>query len=445
MFEVTANDIASLTDEDLRSLIGRLCESVMRRRGISAACVTWGGHQDASDGGIDVRVELPANLEAEGFIPRSATGFQVKAETMPRSKILSEMKPNGILRPAICRLAARSGAYIIVSSKDSVSETALQDRLDAMAEAVSGDPNAGALRLAFYDRRMLETWLRDHAGTILWVRERIGKPLEGWSSYRAWTLAPAGTAGEFFLDDKPRIRRNRQNTTPTLSVAQGIDAIRNILRSPRGIVRLVGLSGVGKTRLVEALFDTKVGERSLNPELAAYTNLSHNPTPPPVALASELIAMRMQAILIVDNCSPELHRSLSEQCRISDSTLSVITNEYDITEDQPEGTDVFILEEASAHLTADVLRNRFPALSSLDAERIAEFSGGNYRIAIALAEKIDKDESIAQLSDLALFIRLFQQRHEPDEALYSAAQALSLVYSFDGENVSNEANRNSRS
>ena len=86
-----------------------------------------------------------------------------------------------------------------------------------------------------------------------------------------------------------------------------------------------------------------------------------------------------------------------------------------------------------------MLRNRFPALSSLDTQRIAEFSGGNCRIAIALAERIDKDESIAQLTDLALFIRLFHQRHQPDDALYSAAQALSLVYSLDGENVSDQS------
>ncbi len=438
MFEVTANDIAMLTDEYLRSLVGRLCESQLRRRGISPSCVTWGGHQDAKDGGIDVRTELPPNLEGEGFIPRPVTGFQVKAEEMSASKILHEMKPKGVLRPAICELAARSGAYIIVSSRDSVSDTALRDRLDAMAEAVDGIPNARALRLDFYDRRRIETWLRDHTGTALWVRERIGKPLQAWSSYGAWSYQSAGTAAEFFLDDEPRVRTTQQKTKPTLSVIEGIHAIRDTLRSPGGVVRLVGLSGVGKTRLVQALFDARVGERSLDPDLAAYTNLSNNPNPSPIALASELIATRKRAILVADDCSPELHRSLSEQCRLPDSSLSVITIEYDIREDQPEGTDVFILEATSVHLTDKLIRNRFPELSQVDAGKIAEFSGGNGRIAIALASRIGKNESIAQLSDGGLFRRLFQQTNQPDEALYSAAQALSLVYSFEGENVANE-------
>src|SRR5882762_8686935 len=132
MFEITADDIALLNDEDLRSLVGRLCESEMRRRGISPSCVTWGGNQNAGDGGVDVRVALPPHVETEGFIPRPNTGFQVKAEDTPPSRILSEMRPHGMLRPAIRELVDNSGSYIIVSSKGSTSDVALQNRRQAM-------------------------------------------------------------------------------------------------------------------------------------------------------------------------------------------------------------------------------------------------------------------------------------------------------------------------
>lgn len=60
MFEITGNDIAQLNDEDLRSLVGLLCESEVRRRGLPTSSVTWGGDQRAVDGGVDVRVALPA-------------------------------------------------------------------------------------------------------------------------------------------------------------------------------------------------------------------------------------------------------------------------------------------------------------------------------------------------------------------------------------------------
>ena len=203
-------------------------------------------------------------------------------------------------------------------------------------------------------------------------------------------------------------------------------------------MRLVGLSGVGKTRLLQALFDDRLGEQSLDPSLVIYTNLVTTPNPQPAALVSELINTGKRAIFAVDNCPPDLHQHLSEACHSNRSLLSLITVEYDIREDQPEGTDVFALEAASVNLTERLIRHRFPGLSQLDARRIADFSGGNSRIAIALAARVDKDESIAQLSDQDLFGRLFHQRNQPDEAFMSAAQALSLVYSFEGENVSND-------
>ncbi len=438
MFEITSEDIALLDDVNLRSLVGRLCESEMRRHGISPSCVTWGGDQKAADGGIDVRVELPPNVEIKGFIPRPNTGFQAKAEDTPPSKILSEMRPNGDLRPAIRELADKSGAYILISSIGSTSDIALQKRREAMAEAISDLPNSGNLALDFYDRKRLETWLRDHSGIVLWVREKIGRPIRGWSSFGAWAYDPDGPSSEYLLDGELRIKTQTKTEKPTLSVTEGIRGLRGILGSPGGIVRLVGLSGVGKTRLVQALFDSRVSENSLDPDLAVYTNFADGPDPSPTALASELIDTHRRAILVIDNRPPDLHQSLSEVCRSPGSQLSLITIEYDIREDLAEGTDVFLLDVASINLTENLIRRRFPRLSSVGARRIADFSGGNARIAIALAERIEKDEPIAKLSDEELFRRLFQQRHQPDEALFSAAQALSLVYSFEGENISND-------
>jgi hypothetical protein len=76
-----------------------------------------------------------------------------------------------------------------------------------------------------------------------------------------------------------------------------------------------------------------------------------------------------------------------------------------------------------------------PAVSQVDADTVARFSDGNARIALALASTVDKSESLAGLNDEALFLRLFDQRHQHDSALLSIAEVLSLVYSFDGESV----------
>ncbi len=108
----------------------------------------------------------------------------------------------------------------------------------------------------------------------------------------------------------------------------------------------------------------------------------------------------------------------------------MLTIEYDIREDQPEGTGVLSLEPASADLIISLLCTRFTQLTDIDAKRIADFSGGNARIAIALASTVRQYESISHLKDEQLFKRLFHQRHQEEHSLVQAAQILSLVYSF---------------
>lgn len=433
MFEITGEDIAQLNDGDLRSLVALLCEAELRSRGLATAAVTAGGNQDAPDGGIDVRVALSPESAIDGFVPRRDTGFQVKVPEMPRGEILREMKPSGVIRPAVKELADRSGAYIIVSSTASTSDSALNDRRAAMAEAISSLPNAASLALDFYDRDRLATWVRNHPGLIPWVRQRIGRALEGWQSYGAWAYDPKGVAGEYLVDESVRIRTGEKDDGDGLRPLAGIERIRNILRWPGRVVRLVGLSGVGKTRLAQALFDERVGESALASDAAIYTNLSDGPNPQPIGLASDLIAANSRAVLIVDNCPPDLHRRLSELCRAAGSRLSVLTIEYDIRDDQQEGTEVFKLEPSSKELMQKLIGQRFTAVSLVDAGTIAEFSGGNARVAMALAGTVKKGDTITGLKDEDLFRRLFHQNQQPDENLLRIAQACALLYSFQGE------------
>lgn len=438
MFEITGDHIAELTDEDLRGLIGMLCEAEMRRRGLPVSAVTWGGDQNAKDGGLDVRVSLPAITLIDGFILRPSTGFQVKKSDMPRGAVIEEMRPKGVIRPSIAALAEESGAYVMVSADGSTTDAALKDRREAMAEAMQGVPHADKLALDFLDRGRLATWVRDHAGIIPWVRKKIGKVIPGWHPYGAWSHAPDANNPDYLADDAARIRTGTQDEGDGFSAIDGINRIRDALRTPGQVVRLVGLSGVGKTRLLEALFDEKIGANALDPALAAYTDVADTPDPQPPSLAADLLAEHRRMILVIDNCPADLHRKLSEIVRVSGSTLSVITVEYDIREDQPEGTDVFSLEASSNDLIEKLIARRFPQLSHVDGQTIAEFSGGNARIAIALAGTVEKDETIAGLSDANLLVRLIQQRHPPDESLLLIAQACSLVYSFQGHDLEGE-------
>lgn len=117
--------------------------------------------------------------------------------------------------------------------------------------------------------------------------------------------------------------------------------------------------------------------------------------------------------------------------------MSVLTIEYDIRDDQPEGTEVVKIDAASPELIEQLVERRYHGLSQVDARTIGRFSDGNARIAIALAETVRRKDSLSGLSDDDLFQRLFWQRHipSPDSALLRAAAVCALVYSFDGETL----------
>lgn len=434
IFDVTPDHIMRLDDTDLRLLVGRLAEQEVRRSGFSAAAVTYGGEQDAPDGGIDVRVDLPAG-DIDGFVGRGQAGFQVKAQDMPSKAIVKEMRPKGVLRPAIIDLAAAGGAYVIVSSKGSVTDLALRERRAAMRQAVQDLELGEHLRLDFYDRRRLATWVNEHPGLSAWVRERVGLLLSGWQGFGDWSSSPVLIDEDYLADDHLRLNGAALGKDEGVGVVEGLAKLREILVLPAGAVRLVGLSGVGKTRLVQALFDDRLGSQALDPALAVYTDLADNPDPVPLELLGRIEHLASPCVLIVDNCGIELHRKLVARMQLSGAPVSLVTVEYDISDDAPEHTDVIRLEPASARTIEDLLKRRYPKLSGPEFETIARFSEGNFRIALALAETARAGESLANLNDGDLFRRLFRQRNTDDPALYRAAMACSLVYSFDGETL----------
>ncbi|MEA2895136.1 MAG: hypothetical protein QOJ84_751, partial [Bradyrhizobium sp.] len=320
MLEITGNDIALLSDEDLRSLVGRLCESELRSRGLSTSAVTWGGNQNAADGGIDVRVRIKDGTPPGGFVPRVSIGFQVKKTDFTPGLITPEMRPLGQLRASISDLIDERGAYIIASSGSDTSDSAWTDRLNAMRSAVADKTGHAEVHLDFYDRNRLATWTRSHPGLVVWIRQKVGRGISGWQPYSSWAVSPDGVQDEYLLDDKARLHIGITDEKG-IDIAQGIERLRDTLRGVRGVVRLVGLSGVGKTRLVQALFDARVG---------------------------------------------------------------------------------------------------------------------NARVALALANTLERHESVAGLQDEELFKRLFHQRQDHDDNLLKAAQACALLYSFQGEALSGD-------
>ena len=428
MFEISEDKLLQLSASDLRELVARLCKAELTSRGAPSSAVKWGGAHTAPDGGLDVDCDIKDQPYEGDFVPRARTGIQVKKSTMPPSKIPGEMSPDGTLRPLFSELAGAKGCYVIVSLADDPAGTWPSERTKAMRDQVRSLPNHNDLRLEFYGRRHLADWLRNHPAVQLWARKKLGIATSGWKRFERWTTTPSADSDELICEPGvvisiPGKRKEK------LAIDEGIDEIRELIRDSNKAVRIIGLSGVGKTRIVQALFEDSIGTTPLDPNLAIYADLGAAPSPSALELAEQLVLEGRQAVLVLDNCPSATHTQLAALVDES-PRLDLITVEYDVREDKPESTDVVRIDAEGTGVAYALVKRRYPALSQINAERIAKFSDGNARLALVLADAVDESESLSDFSNTHLFDRLFFQAGAADINLREAAEVLSLVYSF---------------
>ncbi|MBO9457079.1 hypothetical protein J7376_17595 [Paracoccus sp. R12_1] len=439
VFDIPPHRLVDLNDEDLRELLARLCEAERERQGGHRNEVRWGGNQTAADGGLDVVVEPLGSFVPVSPLARRYAGIQVKVADLATAAIKDEMRYGGSLRPAISALAARSGSYLIASARANCSESMLKRRVDAMRAAVADDPNEANLELSFLDRNAISRWVSAHPSVAAWLRKRLTLPfLAGWQPFGRWSSTPEGESDDLICEGGLIFRIGRHDLIR--NVPEALDAIRTLVRDGNGSVRIAGLSGIGKSRIVQALFEPVGDVTELSTSHAIYTDLGHSPEPTPMIMLEALIERDAPAILVVDNCPPCTHQALARRLAERPGPVRLITVEYDVRTDRPEQTDVIRVEAEGSDIVEALLRRRRGYLSSADAQRLAELAQGNARLGFALAHAAPQTGTLSAFEDSVLFDRLFWQREGRNEELARAAEVLSLVYSFevDGEEAPDE-------
>lgn len=382
----------------------------------------------APDGGVDVRVTISSGEFDGDFVPRLDTVFQAKAKSMQPAEIRDEMLENGTPSPIVKELVEAGGAYIIASTED-CSPPSYARRIEAMRRSVESLPEAGSLQLDFYDRSRLHRWLRQYPSVHVWLRGALGRPLSGWHAFGRWSATPTDADDTLILEEGVTVNVPSAGKNG-LTLEEALPVVRHLISSSGKPIRITGLSGVGKSRFVQALFEEGVGEGALDRTSVIYTDIGDQPEPSARAMIDTLLAQDSSLTVVLDNCASDLHNSLSARLRAKTNSLKLITVEYDIREDKPQTTEVVQIEAHGPKIAETLLLRRHPELGQFNAAKIAEFSEGNARLALAIAESAPVDDTLSKLTDEQLFNRLFFQRHDLDAGLKERAEALSLVYSF---------------
>ena len=327
--KVSADHIKALSSRKLALLVERLLASEAHSSGLPADGIHVAAQITVGDGGEDARIEWSGGPDRTGFIPNRLTQFQLKASsTRPAEAGNDVITSKGEVKTMVRDVLTNGGSYVMLVSHPAVKQTM--------------QPHEAAIR-----KRLREAGLifDDHQVSVR-SAEQIALWVNSHPAAAAWILAQTqpGTVGPF-RDWSHWAGRHEHDSSPWV-VDDRLDRFRAELRElimpPRGVARVVGRSGIGKSRLtLEALGRDAIEDMSgvgidhlvlYAVELEAGSTLV-------VGTVQSLVDSGARAIVVVDRCDQETHEDLAGIVKRAGSRLSLVTidHEYSTNEPPPRG------------------------------------------------------------------------------------------------------------
>lgn len=172
-----------------------------------------------------------------------------------------------------------------------------------------------------------------------------------------------------------------------------INQLRDALVQPRNIVRIIGLSGLGKTRTaIEAI---RLLEDDFKKHIVYIDDAGESSNI--LSIVNAWVTDQARGILVVDNCSVALHDRLLRAIKRPESKLTLLTIDFDL---QVSGDCSYIeLERLDDEMIKKILINAFgDALPDID--RIVSFAQGFPQMAVLIARsRLNLESTVGKLDD----------------------------------------------
>ena len=396
-FEVTGEHIGRLTAETFPQLLRRLLSAEAQTHSLPECGIHVAGSITTADGGEDGRIQWTGGPAHTAFLQSRFTQFQVKAgKVSPGAAAREVVGRNGQVKPMVRSALAARGYYVMLCAHPYTYQQIVRRENHMRAALRDAGMDINDDQVTFRGAEWIVDWVNRHPSVAAWVKQQTRPGTVGpFRSWFHWASRPEHAASNRVDDDRlPGLR----------------EPVRDAASGPRGVVRVVGPSGIGKSRhVLEALRPSEEGEdRGYSlADLVLYTDESEAGALAINDVVQALAENRQRAVIVVDRCSPDTHRMLVGMVQRNESSLSLITIDDEIPSDLGDRTVVEVTEhetivrvaEAPSSVTEGIIRSACPGLPSEDFRRLAHFSKGFPKIARLVAQAWAASRSVAHATD----------------------------------------------
>lgn len=386
-FRIDSSFVMSLDQIQLTKLLQILLHCELKANGIFQRGADVALNITVADGGEDGRVEWNDGPEQTDYIPSKLTLFQNKAVNQfgPTACADELVASNGDLKPRVREVFEQGGTYVLFTTVEKNGQQ-ISACIQAMREKLIelGKPYANEAKIEIYEASKISGWVDMYLPAIVAVSNWVGRPLErGLKTY--WDWANTHEFQQFaFVPDQDR--------------QQAVRDLREHLASRRSCARVMGLSGLGKTRLAFEVFK----ETELENEVV-YADASMNGDWI-YRLVVDWIQSGIEGVLVVDNCEARLHNRLKNEVRRRDSKLALLSLDYNF--DDVEETVVVRLNRLPDALIKEMLEPIYAAQIQ-DLDRVVSFSQGFPQMAVLLANaRLNQSQQMGRLNDAEIANKL---------------------------------------
>ena len=416
-FKIESADINRLTDIKLTQLLKELLHAEASKFGIPQSSIDVASNIHAGDGGEDGRISWTGEPDRTDFIPNRLTVFQCKATGMSPQQCANEIlaaKRAGqppCLKSKVEEVLSSDGAYILFTNK-ALNKKQKDARIDKIRRTIRelGEPYAEICQIEIYDSSKISGWVNQFISTIVSVQNWVGLPYaRGLKTFELWG------------QDRDLLKLCFVSVDSQKSV---IESFGETLVKPRSCIRVMGLSGLGKTRTAYQFFAEKeeLQSKVVYADADIVTDIG--------ALAANGVNLELEAILVIDNCNYVLHEQLVREVTREGSKISLLTLDYDIN-NISFPTILHRLEPMKDDEIRQLLEPSYGKYLP-DLDRIAAYAQGFPQMAFLLAEaRLSQNSDVGVLTDDAITSKLLWKRDkQSDDEHKDILQVCSLFDSF---------------